>query len=73
MKQHKSKLVKIVKKVTRKRPIKFQNEKNSSDLSRFSKADTESESTDSSALINPRQIKSNVNDTLKPHRVVIFS
>ena len=49
---------------------KVQNVNNYSDSSRSLKLDTESESTDSSVLIqrtkkrNPRQIKSNVNDTL---------
>ena len=50
MKQHKSKFVKIVKKVDHKnlkKALKFQNEKNS----QSSKSDTESESTDSSVLI----------------------
>jgi len=53
-------LVKIVKKVD------VQNEKNYSDSSWSSKSDTVSESTDSyyGQKRNPRQIKSNVNDTL---------
>jgi hypothetical protein len=52
-----------------KKAFKIQNENNSSGSSRSSKSDTESESTDSSVLIqsakkrNPRQIKSNVDDT----------
>jgi len=53
-----------------KKALIVQNENNSSDSSRSSKSDTESKSTDSSVLIqrakkrNPRQIKSNDNDTL---------
>ncbi len=53
-----------------KKALIVQNENNSSDSSRSSKSDTESKSTDSSVLIqrakkrNPRQIKSNENDTL---------
>ena len=57
MKQHKSKLVKIVEKVDRKKALKIQNEKNVSVSSHSSKSDTESESIDSSVLLQWPKIR----------------